>query len=810
MEEFSMAEDIQFKEYKQNVESFFSPKRRYTFLVGAGISMDPPTNMPSARQIVRDLLDLCVPPEEVENLLSLEMLRFELVVEKIKYVFDEKLKFLDYLEYITEPNIIHLFLSNAIIRGNYVVTTNFDYLIEHALLRVLDKQWHQDIIPVISKEDFILYQDPKGLITINQYPLYKIHGSKRNIITKKDTQDSLITTLSALGKDRAEGETFAIEPYKKSAVFNLMNKRTLVVMGYSGSDDFDIGPVLREMPFLNRLIWIEHSQKDQTEIIKLKKRKDLNAREKLFQLEQLLEEISSSGDFEVILIKTNTSKFIQTNLWNSFLPYDPINEINLKESEKTIPIFSEWIKSIYEDLPLIEKYKFASQLFYYLKELEATKRCSQRGMLIAEQTNDISSKSYFLNFLGMINQITGNYERALQNYRDALQLDESLKDIAGKATDLNNIGSIYLTLGKYEEALQNYHQALDIVERQGDLSSKISCKNNIGRVHEIRNEFDLALKNYLEAVKITEKVGDLNRKAALLNNIGMIYKARNEHNQSIEYYNEALRISDLLGDLYGKIILLNNIGRVYDEYKDYERALEKYNESVQIAEQLGDLSKKAGCFNNIGSIYLAQGKPDLALEKYQEALNIEERLGDPLMKIIYLNNIGIIHNNRANYNLAREKYAEALIIANNIGDLSKKALLLTKIGAIDMIQKDYSTALNKYDEAVLIFERLGELSNKAASLSNTGRIYESFKNYHEALRRYEESLQIDEQIKDPMGMASDLYNIGRVSIMCGEYRKALQRYKDSLKIFNQLDQKQYIEVIKNKIDDINKIIGKKL
>ena len=802
-----MADDIQFKEYEENIEALFPPKSRYTFLVGAGISMDPPTNMPSARQIVRNLLELCAPPEEVENLLSLDMLRFELVVEKIQDIFDEDLKFLDYLEYVTEPNIIHLFLSNAITRGNYVVTTNFDYLIEQALMRVLGANWHQDIIPVISKEDFIFYQDPKNLINSSKYPLYKIHGSKYDIITGKDTRESLITTMSALGKDREGGETFAIEPYKKPAVFNLMNERTLVVMGYSGSDDFDIGPALREMPFLNRLIWIDHSQKDQIEIIKMKKKEKLIFSENQSHLEQLLEEISFSGDFEVILIKTNTSKFIHTNLWKIFLPYLPVNEINLRESEKKIPKFSEWVKSLYEDVPSIEKYKFACQLFYYLKELKATKRCSEKGILLAEETNDITSKSYFLNFLGMINQITGNYERALKNYENAFQIDESLKDIAGKATDLNNIGSIFLTLGKYDEALENYYQALEIVDGLGDLSRKAACKNNIGRLHEIRNELDLALNNYLEAVKITEEVGDLSRKTALLNNIGMIYKNRDEYNTSLEYYNEALRISDLLGDLYGKVILLNNIGRVYDEYKNYGKALEKYNEAVQIAEQLGDLSEKAGSLNNIGSVYLAQGSSDMALEKYREALHIEERLGDPLMQVIYLNNMGTIHNNRAEYDLALEKYSKALSIVGNIGDLSKKALFLTKIASIKMIREEYWAALEKYENAILIFEELGELSNKAASLSNIGKIYEKFGSHNKAIEAYEESFQIDERIGDSMGKASDLYNLGRLHELHGEYRRALQNFEESSKIFTQLAQKQYVNVIKQKISTLREKIG---
>ena len=54
-----MADEIYFKEYTEDIESLFTPKRNYTFLVGAGISMDPPSNMPSAQQILNGLLELC-------------------------------------------------------------------------------------------------------------------------------------------------------------------------------------------------------------------------------------------------------------------------------------------------------------------------------------------------------------------------------------------------------------------------------------------------------------------------------------------------------------------------------------------------------------------------------------------------------------------------------------------------------------------------------------------------------------------------------------------------------------------------------
>ena len=56
--------------------------KELSFLVGAGISMDKPSSVPSAREIVRSLLELCVPPEEVENLLGLDNLRFEFPITK--------------------------------------------------------------------------------------------------------------------------------------------------------------------------------------------------------------------------------------------------------------------------------------------------------------------------------------------------------------------------------------------------------------------------------------------------------------------------------------------------------------------------------------------------------------------------------------------------------------------------------------------------------------------------------------------------------------------------------------------------------
>jgi hypothetical protein len=221
--------------------------------------MDPPSSLPSAIQFSRILLNFITPEEEVETLLSLPGLRYELVVERVQKNVDNDLDFLNYLELITSPNIIHYFLGWEIINHHPVITTNFDFLIEYALKQILPESQHRYIFPVITKQEYLENQNYQQVYEKDKFPLYKIHGSKKNLITGEDTTSSLITTLTSLGRDREQGETFAIEPFKKETVHNLLDGGTLIVMGYSGNDAFDIGPLLENFPNLKQLIWIDHA-----------------------------------------------------------------------------------------------------------------------------------------------------------------------------------------------------------------------------------------------------------------------------------------------------------------------------------------------------------------------------------------------------------------------------------------------------------------------------------------------------------------------------------------------------------------------
>ena len=60
---------------------------------------------------------------------------------------------------------------------------------------------------------------------------------------------------------------------------------------------------------------------------------------------------------------------------------------------------------------------------------------------------------------GMAAQTKGRYSEALENYYEALSLEEDPYD---RSYTLYNIGLIYGNTGRYTQALEFYHQALDL------------------------------------------------------------------------------------------------------------------------------------------------------------------------------------------------------------------------------------------------------------------------------------------------------------------------------------------------------------
>lgn len=618
------------------IRDLITSKAELTFLVGAGCSVDPPSCLPAGRAMMDALIDYTCAESEIEKIKKLKELRFEKLVEILSERLDPQLKVIDFYGLCDTPNLQHFFLAEMMRQGQFILTTNFDFLIEYALEQSgIPKN---EIIPVITKEDYHKYSNPKKLFKNGKKPLYKIHGSTKNVITGDPTRDSLIATIQAFGANKEGENVFQLESFKQPAFINLTKGRSLVVIGYSGSDDFDIIPTLKVLKNIQDIIWINYIHGDEgKDLIYEIEVENIENSEILAKIDQILVDIKRMNYAKRVLrVDVNTTRMVKDLIPAKTKINSDIFSINAYE----------WLSNNIEHPTILTKLSIAYKIYHDFDRYTDAMSILEEIVSIAENEEEKGWKAFALDSMGVIYMAQGNYPEALKRYEESLQIDEQLGRLSGKATVLNNIGEIFKNQGNYLEALKRYEEAIQIFESLGELSGKAMCLNNIGNIYFAQKNYPEALKRLEDALQVHEQKGDLNKKANALNNIGMIYSAQGNYPEALKRYEEALDIIEQLGNLLGKATVLNNIAGIHYAQKNYPEALRQLEEALQIDEQLGDVSGKAADLANIGMINKANGNYPEALKRIEEALEIliSIGLGDSPNAKVFKDNIKMIKN----------------------------------------------------------------------------------------------------------------------------------------------------------------------
>ena len=302
------------KKSNLNINELFKSDEKLTFLVGAGASVDSPSQLPSTSNTMKALIKFSCTKSEVEKILNIQGLSFETLLGIILNSLNDDLKVLDFYLENDKPNITHFVLGEMLKKGHFVITTNFDFLIEHALIQTHYPK--KKIIPVITERDYQKFSDPEKLYKNKRIPVYKLHSSPKNIITGEDTSTSFINTLKLIGSNQDKNNIIQLEPFKAQVLERISNERSLIIIGYSGKNDYDLISTLKTMKGLKNLIWINH-------IAKSKAKGDLYEYNKpesrdisnLDDLDQQLIEIKRLNEsVNVFRLNTNTPKFLENLL----------------------------------------------------------------------------------------------------------------------------------------------------------------------------------------------------------------------------------------------------------------------------------------------------------------------------------------------------------------------------------------------------------------------------------------------------------------------------------------------------------------
>jgi len=237
-------------------------QRKLAVLTGAGISRAAPSHLPVVTAMLTPILKELIPTPGVaaellraENPLrrnTKEFLRFETYCELlVKQKVDPELEFLDPLGDCVAVNRNHMLMAGLIQKGHAVFTTNFDALIELACERV---GFQPDVLAYPNDYARFLEQ-PSAM------PLFKLHGSLE--VRGKPARDSLRACLDQIARAGGDDHVRLEEP-KRRVLEHVLRDHDLIVLGYSGADDLDIGPALARIKAPGtKLIWVNHTPSSQ-------------------------------------------------------------------------------------------------------------------------------------------------------------------------------------------------------------------------------------------------------------------------------------------------------------------------------------------------------------------------------------------------------------------------------------------------------------------------------------------------------------------------------------------------------------------
>ena len=185
---------------------------------------------------------------------------------------------------------------------------------------------------------------------------------------------------------------------------------------------------------------------------------------------------------------------------------------------------------------------------------------------IAKRLGDDSQTTQILFLLSETYERLGLYEKALNAYRETLELASKTNDVRAKALAKQGIGLLQVRMNNIEAASDSLYEALD-------LAKSIGCTEAVLRATSSLCVMMLSKQRYDEIVELASKClasypdnEFLHIRGLLENLIGACYDAKGQSDEALVRFKESIRLFNLSGRYWEAARPINNIGNIYNDY----------------------------------------------------------------------------------------------------------------------------------------------------------------------------------------------------------------------------------------------------
>lgn len=634
---------------------------------GAGISVN--SGIPATIPLIRSILDkLAFPVHEQQMLLGPKLsdlrIPFEAFMQDIQKNTDPSPLYNIYE--LGEPNTNHFLLAYLMKAGQIktIVTTNFDKLIEKALEQKFG--WR----PGREYDLFYTEEQSKVIDWNSSKPrLVKLHGSV------DDKKNMAITIEQVAKKELSEARKGIVDH-----VYSTGAHKTVLLLGYSCSDVFDISPHITAVEGeRKKVICLEHTAQDKSP-----------AAERLAERETK----NPFRNFEGVRLFCNTDKFIE-ELWKELIQY---KYVSLKSAVSWQSNVDAWAVSAPEGM----KYNVSGILLWELSEYNLAEKYFYKALESARTTGE-------------------------KVYMD---------------TCLMNLGCVYLEHGKHREGITYLTEALNITREIRDQQGEVKCLGNLGVACSQIGEFREAVSYLNLAIVIAKAMGDKEGEGKYFLNLGSAYIDMGEYQKAIEFIDKALFISREIGDKHCEGSSLIGLGNAYLGLGKYGEAVTNYTKGLTLNREIGNKGNERKYIGQLANACCLLGRDQEAITYYTEALAITRETDDKLNEGNFLSELGQIYSRIHRYPEAAAFFSDAVEIMRAIGDKEGEGVFLSQLGKIYNAIKKPQEAVKYLTRALEIARMIDHKHGTAECLVELGNAYCILNNYQEAMKYLNEALEL--------------------------------------------------------------------
>ncbi|MBX7224570.1 MAG: tetratricopeptide repeat protein [Chitinophagales bacterium] len=461
-----------------------------------------------------------------------------------------------------EPSIGYVILSQIITteRHNFVITTNFDYLIEDSVRMYTSKKPFSAGHETLA--EFISSQTERPTIIKVHRDLF-LHPFNDNTDTQK------------------------LKDEWKNALLPILRNFNLLVIGYGGNDG-SLMDYLKSIDAQDRkaIYWCIRNENEINDKIKdLLTEKDFFVKIKGF--DELMISLNDALDYKVFenLDDPDKHPFVEAtkkrinNLNNTLKNLlDKISKESEDIGDDTKELFTGALKYLYEA--------------YSEKDVEKKNKIYQKGL--TEYPNNADVLGNYANFL---KNILKQYDKAEEFYKKAIEINPS------HANNLGNYAHFLSDIRKqYDKAEEFYKKAIEI-----NPNHTYNLNNYAIFLKDIRKQYDKAEEFYKKAIEINPNNADFHGNYAnFLKNI------RKQYDKAEEFYKKAIEVNPNHANNLGNYALF-----LSDIRKQYDKAEEFYKKAIEInPNDANNLDNYALFLSDILKQY------DKAEEFYKKAIEI--------------------------------------------------------------------------------------------------------------------------------------------------------------------------------------------